>query len=410
MKKGAAEDKKKGKGSEANIYLWAMNESRYDQRGVSPDKREVHRAIRGLDKGLFPNAFCKILPDLAAGDPGYCNVMHADTAGTKTALAYLDWKERGDASVFRGIAQDAIVMNIDDMACAGATGPILLSSTIGRNKHKIPGEIIAEVIAGTTEFIENLQALGIEIVSAGGETADVGDIVRTIDVGYTAFARLPRKKVQDIRIRAGNVIVGLASYGQASYEKSYNSGIASNGLTSARHDVLSAYYAENYPEAYDPDIPEELAFCGSRRLSGEFEGHRIGDLLLSPTRSFLPVIKKVLETFPGRIDAILHNTGGAHSKVLKFCGNHRIVKEQLLPVPPVFRLIQEESGASGHEMFQVFNMGTRLEFYVEESLAPELIKIARHFRIDAQVIGHVEAAEKAEVVLHHHGESIHYGL
>ena len=387
-----------------------MNESRYDQRGVSPDKREVHRAIQGLDKGLFPNAFCKILPDLAASNPDYCNVMHADTAGTKTALAYLDWKERGDASVFRGIAQDAIVMNMDDMACVGATGPIVLSSTIGRNKHKIPGEIIAEVIAGTTDFIENMQALGIEIVSAGGETADVGDIVRTIDVGYTAFARLPRKKVQDIRIRAGNVIVGLASYGQASYEKTYNSGIASNGLTSARHDVLSTYYAENYPEAYDPDIPKGLAFCGSRRMSDDFEGHRIGDLLLSPTRTFLPVVKKVLDTFPNRIDAIMHNTGGAHSKVLKFCGNKRVVKDHLLPVPPVFRLIQEESGASNREMFQVFNMGTRLEFYVEESLAPELLKIARSFHIDAQVIGHVEEAEKAEVVLHHNGEKIIYVL
>ena len=387
-----------------------MNESRYDQRGVSPDKREVHRAIRGLDKGLFPNAFCKILPDLAATDPDYCNVMHADTAGTKTSLAYLDWKERGDASVFRGIAQDAIVMNIDDMACVGATGPVILSSTIGRNKHKIPGEIIAEVIAGTTEFIERMQALGIEIVSAGGETADVGDIVRTIDVGYTAFARLARKNVQDIRIRAGNVIVGLASYGQASYEKTYNSGIASNGLTSARHDVLSSFYAENYPEAYDPEIPEGLAFCGSRRLTEEYGGHRIGDLLLSPTRTFLPVVKKVLESFPGRIDAILHNTGGAHSKVLKFCGKLRVVKDKLLPVPPVFRLIREESGASLREMFQVFNMGTRLEFYVEESLAPELIEIARNFHIDAQVIGHVEDAEKAEVVLHHDGEIINYRL
>ncbi len=403
-----ADEKKKEKGSGSNIYLWAMNESRYDQRGVSPDKHEVHRAIRGLDKGLFPNAFCKILPDLAAADPDYCNVMHADTAGTKTSLAYLDWKESGNVSVFRGIAQDAIVMNIDDMACVGATGPIILSSTIGRNKNKITGEVIAEVIAGTTEFIERMQALGIEIVSAGGETADVGDIVRTIDVGYTAFARPARKNVQDIRIRAGNVIVGLASYGQASYEKTYNSGIASNGLTSARHDVLSSFYAENYPEAYDPEMPEGLAFCGSRRLNEEFEGHRIGDLLLSPTRTFLPVVKKVLERFPGRIDAILHNTGGAHSKVLKFCGKVRVVKDKLLPVPPVFRLIQEESGASSREMFQVFNMGTRLEFYVEESLAPELIEIARSFHIEARVIGHVESASSPEVMVEHGGEQIVY--
>ncbi len=385
-----------------------MSKTRYDQRGVSPDKKEVHEAIKNLDKGLFPNAFCKILPDLAAGDPEWCNILHADTAGTKGALAYLAWKEFNDPSFFRGIAQDAIVMNLDDMACAGATGPLILSSTIGRNKNKISGQVIAAVIGGTVDFIQKMSELGIEIESAGGETADVGDIVRTIDVGFTAFARLPRKKVQDIQIRPGDLVVGLASYGQARYEDRYNSGISSNGLTSARHDVLSSYYAEKYPESYDPDMPAELAYCGSRRLEEQYEGHRIADLLLSPTRTFLPVIQSALDQYRPGIHGIIHNTGGAHGKVLKFAPGLRIVKDNLLPVPPVFRLIAEESGASPAEMYRVFNMGTRLEFYVESGIAEHLVDLAQNFGIDARIIGRVEISEYSEVRLMTGEEEIIY--
>ena len=378
-----------------------MSDSKYDQRGVSSDKSEVHEAIRHLDKGLYPNAFCKILPDITGNDPEQCCIMHADTAGTKTALAYMYWKETGDASVFAGIAQDAIVMNLDDMACAGAVDNFILSSTIGRNKHLITAEVLEQVIGGTTAFIERMATHGINIHLAGGETADVGDIVRTIDVGYTAFVRMPRAQVQTIGIGPGDVVVGLASYGQATYEDRYNSGIASNGLTAARHDTLHRSYADRFPESFDPAIPRTLVFTGKHKLTDQVPGtpHTVGELLLSPTRTYVPVLKALFERLTGRIRGIIHNTGGAHSKVLKFAQNLRIVKDSLLHVPPVFRLIQESSGTPAEEMYKVFNMGTRLEVYLQEQDAQTVIDTARSFGIDAQVIGRVEASETAEVMM-----------
>lgn len=378
-----------------------MSASRYEQRGVSADKTDVHKAIRHLDKGIFPNAFCKILPDIAGGDEAWCNIMHADTAGTKTSLAYLYWRETGDASVFAGIAQDAIVMNLDDMACAGATDNIILSSTIGRNKNLIPGEIIEAVINGTTAFVDTMKQHGVQIHLAGGETADVGDIVRTIDVGYTAFARLPRWQVQTIDIQPGATIVGVASYGQAIYETSYNSGIASNGLTAARHDTLSHYYAQAFPDAFDPNVPEELVFTGKHRLTDQVAGtaYTVGQLLLSPTRTFVPFLHQVMHSFGGQLQGIIHNTGGAHTKVLKFASGLRIVKDNLLPVPPVFHLIQEASGTPWEEMYKVFNMGTRLELYVDAAQAEVLIGMATSLGLEAQVIGFTQAAETGEVVV-----------
>ena len=370
---------------------------RYELRGVSSGKEEVHAAIRGIDKGIFPKAFCKITPDLTAGDPDWCNIMHADGAGTKSSLAYLYWKETGNTGVWKGIAQDAVVMNLDDLLCAGATGNILLSSTIGRNKRLIPGEVIAAIINGTEEFLETLRGHGIGIHSTGGETADVGDLVRTIIVDSTVTCRLRRSEVIDNgRIRAGDVIVGLASYGKASYENAYNSGMGSNGLTSARHDVLSKHYAENWPESFDGGIDPSVTYTGTRRLTdpSPVPGIDIGTLLLSPTRTYAPVVRRVFETMRSSIHGMVHCSGGGQTKVLHFTGDLHVIKDNLLPVPPLFRLIQEESGTSWAEMYRVFNMGHRLEFYLPESSAAELIGIAASYGIEAQVVGRCEPADR----------------
>ncbi len=371
----------------------------YDQRGVSADKREVHDAIEGLDKGLYPDAFCKILPDILGGNDSYCNIMHADTAGTKTALAYLYWRETGDLSVWRSIAQDAMVMNTDDMACVGCTEDIVISSTIGRNKHLITGEVIKALILGNQHFIDKMATLGSRLVSAGGETADVGDVVRTIDVGITAFARLKKDQLIINDIRDGDVIVGLASYGQSSYEDQYNSGIGSNGLTSARHDVLSKYYLEHYPESADPNTSPQVQYVGTKRLTDRYRGYEVGQLLLSPTRSFLPIIRALLDKHRSDIHGMIHNTGGAHTKVLNFVHNKKIIKDHLLPLPPVFELIQAESNASWREMYQVFNMGVRLEIYTDEASAKSMLDIIAAFNIEARIIGRVESADKKTVYL-----------
>lgn len=378
--------------------------SKYDRRGVSATKSEVHAAIQHLDKGLFPNAFCKILPDIAGGDEAYCNIMHADTAGTKTSLAYLYWRETGDLSVWDGIAQDALVMNLDDMGCVGCVTNIALSSTIGRNKHLVPGEVIARLIRATSDFLDRLREYGILIHQAGGETADVGDIVRTLDAGFTTFARMPRNRVIANDIRAGAAVVGLASYGQATYEDHYNGGIGSNGLTSARHDLLHKRYAEDYPESYDPHMPEEVVYTGSRQLTEELDiaGHAIsiGKLLLSPTRTYLPVIKTLLEELnPAAIQGMIHCSGGAQTKVLHFLHGKRVVKDRLFETPPLFALIQQESGTDWREMYQVFNMGHRLEVYVNEGDAQAVIDVARAYEIEARVVGYVEDASQNEVLL-----------
>lgn len=369
---------------------------KYDLRGVSASKSEVHAAIKNLDKGLYPTAFCKILPDIAANDSAYCNLMHADTAGTKTSLAYMYWRETGDLSVWRGIAQDAIVMNLDDMACVGCTEGILLSSTIGRNKNLISGDVISELINGTVEFVEQLREFGIDIHLAGGETADVGDIVRTIDVGYTAFARMKRDDLIINNIQPGDVIVGVASHGQASYETEYNGGMGSNGLTSARHDVFSKIYSEKYPDSYDHNTPDEVVFIGNKKLTDtiDIEGQQIpiGKLVLSPTRTFMPLLNEVFKTLKKEINGIIHCTGGAQTKVLKFVDNVHIIKDNLFDTPPLFELIQKESGTDWKEMYQVFNMGNRLEFYLPEQHAQTIIDVAKSFNIDAQVIGHVTAS------------------
>lgn len=371
-----------------------MEQYRYDQRGVSASKDEVHAAIKNLDKGLYPNAFCKIIPDIAGMDSDFCNLMHADTAGTKTSLAYLYWKETGDLSVWKGIAQDAIVMNLDDMGCVGCVDNILLSSTIGRNKNLISGEVISTLISATTELVEQLNSLGINVFLTGGETADVGDIVRTIDVGYTAFARMPRANVISNNIQAGDVIVGLASFGQTIYETEYNGGMGSNGLTSARHDVLDKSYAVLYPETFDPATPEALVYSGKRKLTETLhingQDISIGKLILSPTRTFLPFIKPLLEQLRPQIHGMIHCTGGGQTKVLKFIDGKRVIKNDLLPTPPLFNLIQAESGASWKEMYQVFNMGQRLEVYLPEAHAQQVIDLAHSFHIDAKVVGHVE--------------------
>lgn len=376
---------------------------KYDRRGVSATKDEVHAAIKHLDKGLYPNAFCKILPDIAAGDPAYCNLMHADTAGTKTSLAYVHWRETGDLSVWAGIAQDAIVMNLDDMACVGCLDHIMLSSTIGRNKNQIPGEVIAAIIQATSDFVDRMREFGITIHLAGGETADVGDIVRTIDVGYTAFGRLKREDLLVNNIQPGQVIVGLASYGQASYEDAYNGGMGSNGLTSARHDVFDKGYRQKYPESYDPATPEDVVYIGSKKVTdtitiGEDE-LLAGKLVLSPTRTYLPVIKRMLDEARSDIHGMIHNTGGGQTKVSKFAPGCHVIKDNMLPIPPLFQLIQQESGTEWKEMYQVFNMGQRLEVYVDEKAADTLIDIARSFNIDAQVIGRVVAHSEAKVTI-----------
>jgi len=377
--------------------------SKYHLRGVSADKAEVHEAIKNLDKGLYPQAFCKILPDISGQSSDFCNVMHADTAGTKTSLAYIYWKETGDLSVWKGIAQDAIVMNIDDMAAVGITDDILLSSTIGRNKHLIPGEVIKTIIHSAVEFIELLADHGVNIHSSGGETADVGDIVRTIDVGYTTFARIKKSNLIVNDIKAGQVIVGLASYGQSSYETAYNSGMGSNGLTLSRHDVFSKAYAERYPESYAPQSHPDVVYTGNKLVTDmlEIEGieYPLGKLVLSPTRTYLPVLKKILDAHRTDIKGIIHNTGGALTKVLHFVDGVKIIKDNLLPIAPLFKLIQSESNTDWKEMFQVLNMGTRLEIYTDQSTAQSIIDISKSFNIDAQIMGRVEASNKAEVEL-----------
>lgn len=376
---------------------------KYDKRGVSASKDEVHAAIQHLDKGLFPNAFCKILPDIAAGDAAYCNLLHADTAGTKTSLAYLYWRETGDLSVWPGVAQDAIVMNLDDMACVGCTDDIILSSTIGRNKNLIPADVLAAVIRGTSDFIETMQNHGVQLHLAGGETADVGDIVRTIDVGFTAFARMKREDVLVNHIQAGDVVVGLASFGQAVYEKTYNGGMGSNGLTAARHDVLSHDYAGKYPESYDPHVPDELVYSGKRRLTdtvrvGE-QDIPVGKLILSPTRTFLPVLKEVLARHRSDLHGLIHCTGGGQTKVLKFIDGVHVIKDNLFELPPLFQLIHDNSGTDWREMYQVFNMGHRMEIYLEPQHAESVIQIAKQFGIAAQIIGRVENHPHSQVTV-----------
>jgi phosphoribosylformylglycinamidine cyclo-ligase len=376
---------------------------KYDLRGVSASKSEVHAAIKNLDKGLFPTAFCKIMPDVVGKNENYCNIMHADTAGTKTSLAYLYWRETGDLSVWRGIAQDSIVMNLDDMACVGCVKDIVLSSTIGRNKNQISGEVIQTLIEAGVDFFEKMRGFGINLHLAGGETADVGDIVRTIDVGYTAFARMKRKDLVINNVQAGDVIVGLASFGQATYEDSYNSGIGSNGLTSARHDVLSKYYYSHFPESFDIKIPEDVAYSGNRRLidSVQLQGEEyiVGKLLLSPTRTYLPFLQLILPKYKKHLHGIIHNTGGAQTKAAKFVKDKHIIKDNLFDTPPVFQLIQQESNTAWREMYQVFNMGHRLELYVAPKYANALIESAQSLGIAAQVIGHVEAGTGEKVTV-----------
>lgn len=375
---------------------------RYDQRGVSASKEDVHKAIKSVDKGLFPKAFCKIIPDILHGSEDYCTVMHADGAGTKSALAYMYWKETGDISVWKGIAQDAIVMNLDDLLCVGVTNNILLSSTIGRNKMLIPGEVISAIINGTEEFMASMRELGVGIHATGGETADVGDLVRTIIVDSTVTARIRRDEViTNKNIRAGDVIVGLSSYGQATYENEYNGGMGSNGLTSARHDVFKKKYAEKYPETFDPQIPEELVLSGTKSLTDptEVPGVDTGKIVLSPTRTYAPVIKEVLNEYREQIHGMVHCSGGAQTKVLHFIDNLHVVKNNLFPIPPLFRMIQEESGTDWKEMYQVFNMGHRFELYVPEKIAKDIISIANSFNIDARVVGHVKKSDRPKVTI-----------
>ena len=367
--------------------------TKYDQRGVSASKEDVHAAIQHLDKGLYPNAFCKILPDLAAGGAKHCNLLHADTAGTKTSLAYIHWRETGDLSVWPGIAQDAIVMNLDDMACVGCTNDIILSSTIGRNKGLIPAEVIAAVIRGTSDFVEKMRMHGVNLHLAGGETADVGDIVRTIDVGFTAFARMKRSDVLVPNIRSGDVIVGLASFGQSTYESEYNGGMGSNGLTAARHDVLSKVYAEKYPESFDPRLSNDVVYTGNRLVTDNVsvgnQNISVGKLILSPTRSYLPVLQEIIDKHRKKIHGLIHVTGGGQTKVQKFVKDVHIVKDNLFELPPLFKLIQESSKTPWREMYQVFNMGHRMEIYLSARHADTVMAIAEKYGIEARVIGRV---------------------
>ena len=371
-----------------------MNNQRYMMRGVSAAKEDVHNAIRNIDKGLYPKAFCKIIPDLLGGDPDYCNIMHADGAGTKSSLAYLYWKETGDLSVWKGIAQDALIMNIDDLLCVGATTGILVSSTIGRNKMLIPGEVISAIINGTDELLAELRAMGVGVYGTGGETADVGDLVRTIIVDSTVTCRMRRSDIIDnAHISAGDVIVGLSSTGQATYERQYNGGMGSNGLTSARHDVFAKYLAEKYPESYDHAVPHELVYSGRLRLTDPVKGTSLnaGQLVLSPTRTYAPVISRLLDEMRPRVHGMIHCTGGAQTKILHFVDGLRIVKDNMFPIPPLFHTIQAQSGTDWAEMYKVFNMGHRMEIYLSPDDAQQVIDIARTFHIDAQVVGHVEA-------------------
>ena len=379
-----------------------MSNQRYDLRGVSASKEDVHNAIKNVDKGLYPRAFCKIIPDLLGGDPQYCNIMHADGAGTKSSLAYAYWRETGDLSVWKGIAQDALIMNIDDLLCVGATDNILLSSTIGRNKMLIPGEVIAAIINGTEELLKELRELGVNIISTGGETADVGDLVRTIIVDSTVTCRMRRSDVIDnANIAAGDVIVGLSSSGQATYENQYNGGMGSNGLTSARHDVFCKTVAEKYPETYDHSVPSELVYSGKIGLTDAVPGVPVdaGRLVLSPTRTYAPVIKKVFDAMRPRIHGMVHCSGGAQTKVMHFVNGKHVIKDNLFPVPPLFKLIQEQSGTDWKEMYKVFNMGHRMELYVAPEDADAVIEISRSFNINAQVVGRVEEAPENRLTI-----------
>lgn len=378
-----------------------MTNDKYMKRGVSSQKEDVHAAIKNLDKGLFPQAFCKIVPDYLGGDENFCNIMHADGAGTKSSLAYLYWKETGDLSVWKGIAQDAIVMNLNDLLCVGAFDKIILSSTIGRNKNLIPGEVIQAIIEGTEEFVTMLQSYGINIHSTGGETADVGDLVRTIIVDSTVTARIEKSKViSNHNIKAGNVIVGFASFGQTTYETSYNAGMGSNGLTMARHDVLSSFY-KTFSESFDPQVPDDLVYTGGLKLSEQLAENplNVGKMILSPTRTFSPIIKEVFENYFDKIDGMVHCTGGGQTKVLHFVKNVKIIKDNLFKTPPLFSMIQSQSNSQWHEMYKVFNMGNLLEFYTDENTAQHLITLANKFNIPAQLIGRVEFAEKNELVV-----------
>ncbi|WP_282036853.1 AIR synthase related protein [Saccharicrinis aurantiacus] len=378
------------------------SDSRYNQRGVSASKEDVHNAIKNIDKGLYPKAFCKIIPDILGGDEAYCNIMHADGAGTKSSLAYLYWKETGDISVWKGIAQDALIMNLDDLLCVGATDSILVSSTIGRNKNLVPGEVISAIINGTEELLAELREMGISIHGTGGETADVGDLVRTIIVDSTVTCRMKRNEViSNHNIKAGDVIVGLSSSGTASYEKEYNGGMGSNGLTSARHDVFAKYLADKYPESFDPSVPSDLVYSGGLKLTDAVEGVDIdaGKLVLSATRTYAPVIKKILDAHRSQISGMVHCSGGAQTKVLHFVENVHVIKDNLFPVPPLFKTIQEQSGTAWDEMYKVFNMGHRMEIYVPQEIAEDIIKISESFNIDAQIVGRVEASEKTELTI-----------
>lgn len=381
-----------------------MNDQRYQLRGVSAGKEDVHNAIKNIDKGLFPQAFCKIIPDILGGDPEYCNIMHADGAGTKSSLAYLYWKETGDLSVWKGIAQDALIMNIDDLLCVGAVDNILVSSTIGRNKHLIPGEVISAIINGTDELLAELRAMGVGVYATGGETADVGDLVRTIIVDSTVTCRMKRSDIiNNADIEAGDVIVGLASFGQATYEKSYNGGMGSNGLTSARHDVFAKYLAEKYPESYDQATPEELVYSGKLKLTDAVEGLtgvNAGQMVLSPTRTYAPVVRRLIDEMKPQIHGMVHCTGGAQTKILHFVKNKKIVKNNMFPIPPLFKTIQEQSGTDWQEMYKVFNMGHRLEVYLNAENAQRVIEISKSFGIDAQVIGYVgESSEGNKLII-----------
>ena len=379
-----------------------MSNQRYMQRGVSASKEDVHNAIKNIDKGIFPQAFCKIIPDILGGDPDYCNIMHADGAGTKSSLAYLYWKETGDLSVWKGIAQDALIMNIDDLLCVGAVDNILVSSTIGRNKLLIPGEVISASINGTDELLAELREMGVGVYATGGETADVGDLVRTIIVDSTVTCRMKRSDVIDnAQIRPGDVIVGLASYGQATYEKEYNGGMGSNGLTSARHDVFAKYLAQKYPESFDAGVPDELIYSGGLRLTDEVSGSPLnaGKLVLSPTRTYAPVVKQLLDQLRSKIHGMVHCSGGAQTKILHFVNDVRVIKDNLFPVPPLFKTIQEQSGTDWAEMYKVFNMGHRLEVYLSPEDAETVIDISKSFRIDAQIVGRVEESDKKELII-----------
>ena len=379
------------------------NNQRYIQRGVSASKEDVHNAIKNIDKGLFPNSFCKIIPDILGGDPNYCNIMHADGAGTKSSLAYIYWRETGDLSVWKGIAQDALIMNIDDLLCVGATDDILLSSTIGRNKNLIPGEVISAIINGTNELCEELSSLGVNVYPTGGETADVGDVVRTIIVDSTVACRMKREDVIDNNnIQDGDVIVGLSSSGQATYEKEYNGGMGSNGLTSARHDVFHNYIVNKYPESFDNSIPSELVYSGKLKLTDNIDklGINAGKLVLSPTRTYAPIISEVLKSMRKEIHGMIHCSGGAQTKILHFLNdNFRVIKDNMFPVPPLFSIIQEQSNTDWKEMYKVFNMGHRMEVYLPEKNAQKVIDISKSFNVDAQIVGRVEKSKNKELII-----------